>query len=129
MEANRQPDIVIEGIEEIIRRDLEKHQVLLRQANRDLLAFKEARAHEIKRKKYYGSLIGGGKFDDEALQASMDQIAINIRHLSDKGQLAAEKIEHHTLIVDTLAGQLKEQEEALAHLATYRKDQLDAINH
>ncbi len=128
MEANRKPTIVIEGIEEIIKRDLEKHQVLLEQSKMELLSFKEARVHEIKRKKNYNSLIGGGKFDDDALTKSMEQSATNIRHLSDKVELAIEKIEHHTLIVDTLADQLRDQYTALAALAKHRKDQLDALS-
>ncbi len=129
MEVNRELNIVVEGMEEIIERDLEKHQVLLGQAKTELLSFKEARVHEIKRKKYYNSLIGGDKFDDDALRKSMEQSAVNIRHLSDKVKLATEKIEHHTLIVDTLAAQLKDQYKALAALSKNRKDQLDALNH
>jgi len=128
MAANGEPRVVIEGLEEIIERDLEKNKVLLEQTQKELLAYKGARAHEIQRKKYYASLIGGGKFNDESLRVSMDDIAINIRHLSDKIKLAQEKIEHHTLIVDTLTEQRKAQYEALSALSLYRKDQLDAAN-
>jgi hypothetical protein len=124
MVANREePQIFVEGIEEVIKRDLEKHKGLLEQTQRELDAYKQSRSHEIRRKKYYKSLIGGGKFDDDALRASMDDIASNIRHLSDKVDLSREKLEHHTLIVDTLTQQLEDQNKALAALAKYRRDQ------
>lgn len=124
MEAN-QPRIVIQGIEHIIERDLAKHKSLLEQRNRELMAFREARSHEIKRKKYYKALIGQGKFDDAALERSMGCIAINIRHLSDKVTITERSIEHHTLIVDTLTAQLAEQNDALRYLAQQLKDRED----
>lgn len=122
MEANQDPRIVVEGIEEIIKRDLGKHKGLVEQTQRELDAYRAARSHEIARKKHYKSLIGGGKFDDDALRESMKDISINIRHLSDKVDLAREKLEHHRLIVDTLSQQLEDQMEALADLARYRRD-------
>ena len=60
------------------------------------------------KKKHYKGLIGGGKYDDDALKRSMGDIAINIRHMSDKEKLSRDAIEHHTLIVDTLTQQLEE---------------------
>jgi len=120
--AARQPTTVIEGMDDIIRRDLNKHKFLLEQTKLELGAYREARSHEIKRKRHYRSLLGGGKYDDEALQRSMNDIATNIRHLGDKAKLAEEKIAHHTLIVDTLTKQLRDQNDALSALAQCRKD-------
>ena len=110
-------NIVIKGMEVIIKRDLEKHKALLERSNMDMLSFKGAVSHEIKKKKYYKSLLGGGKYDDEALATSMDMIAINIRHLSDKVKLSQDAIDHHRLIVDTLTKQLEDQNEALRAFA------------
>lgn len=112
-----QPFVVVEGMEDIIKRDLAKHQALLGRTRMELLAFRASRSHEIKKKKHYLSLIGQGKFDDEALREAIDtQINVNIRHLSDKCKMAEEKVEHHKLIVDTLTEQLEAQYTSLKRL-------------
>ena len=119
-------NIVIKGMEVIIKRDLEKHKALLERSNMDMLSFKGAVSHEIKKRKHYKSLLGGGKYDDEALRKSMDMIAINIRHLSDKVKISQDSIDHNRLIVDTLTKQLEDQYEGLRVLAKYHKDK-DAV--
>lgn len=120
MEA-KEPVIVIEGLEEIIKKDLERHKVLLTRSKVDLTAFKVAIAHQIKKKKHYKSLIGGGKFNDDSLRKSMTMIGIDIRHMSDKVKFAEEAVAHHGLIVDTLIAQLSEQYKKLVVLAEYRE--------
>ena len=120
MEAN----IVIKGIEVVIKRDLEKHKTLLERSAIEMLSFKEAVSHEIKKKKHYKSLLGEGKYNDDSLVKSMDMIAINIRHLSDKVKLSQDSIDHHRLIVDTLTKQLEAQNESLAK---YYRDK-DAVS-
>lgn len=117
-----QPFVIVEGMEDIIERDLAEHKALLERTQTELLAYRQARSHEIKKKRHYLSLVGKGKYDDEALQSAVDtQININIRHLSDKCKLAEKKIEHHKLIVDTLNEQLKSQREGLKALAEARR--------
>ena len=116
------PEIVIEGFEEILERDLLKHKGLVEQTKREIDAYRMARAHEVKRKKYYRSLIGGGKFNDDSLRRSMGDIATNIRHLSDRVKVSEEKLEHHRLIVDTLTQQLEDQNKGLATLAKWRRE-------
>ena len=118
---NEQPVFVVEGIEEVIKRDLGKHKAILERTQTELLSFRQARSHEVKRKKYYNSLIGGGKFNDEALKKSIEQININIRHFSDKCTAAEEKIKFEGNIVYTLSRQLEDQEEALRNLAKHRR--------
>lgn len=110
------PEIFIEGIDVKIRLDLGKHKELLAQTQVELLAFREARDHESARKRHYYRLIGGGKYNDNALRASVADIRINIRHLSDKAKLAEDKIEHHRLIVDTLSEQLQDYDRTYASL-------------
>lgn len=129
MEAN-QPVVVIDGLEKIIKRDLEKHKGLLVQSKSELDAFKISLSHQVKKKKYYGSLIGGGRYSDEALKKSMTMIAVDIRHISDKVKLSQDAIEHHTLIVDTLTKQLEEQYKGLKVLAAHRRKEavLNAIS-
>lgn len=110
------PEVFIEGIDVVIKRDLGKHKELLAQTQAELASFIEARDHESARKRHYYRLIGGGKYDDDALKKSVEDIRINVRHLSDKAKLAQEKIEHHTLIVDTLTEQLQDYNRTYASL-------------
>lgn len=109
-----EPEVFIEGIDVVIKLDLGKHKELLSQTNAELLSFREAVEHESGRKRYYYRLIGGGEFNDDSLRSSVEEIRINIRHLSDKVKMAEEKADHHTLIVDTLTGQLKDYNERYA---------------
>jgi len=115
MEANRQtPVVFLKGIDQVIRRDLGKHKELLAQTVAERDAFRAAVKHESARKRHYYRQIGKGKFSDDALLRSVKDIRINIRHLSDKVKLSEEKIDHHTMIVETLTVQLKEYDEAYA---------------
>ena len=114
--------VVIAGIEDIIKRDLENHKALLDRTKVEELSFREARSHEIKKKKNYKGLIGGGKYNDDSLRASMKDIATNIRHMSDKVTLSQEKIKHHQEIVDTLTEQLADQEYLLAQAELYYQE-------
>ena len=111
-----EPEIFIKGIDVVIKLDLGKHKELLARTQLELQAFNEAVVHESGRKRHYYRQIGKGKYNDEALQNSIKDIRINIRHLSDKVKLSKEKVEHHTLIVDTLTAQLKEYNERYAAL-------------
>ena len=117
-----EPIVVIAGIEEIIERDLALHKDLLERTKTELLSFREARSHEIKKKKHYNKQVGGGKYNDEALRVDMNDIAINIRHMSDRCESAQKKIKHHQLIVDTLTQQLSDQEYLLAQAELYYQD-------
>jgi hypothetical protein len=115
-ERRIEPEVFIEGIDVVIRLDLGKHKELLAQTKAERLSFIEARDHEAARKRHYYRLIGGGKYDDDALRRSVDDIRINIRHLSDKVKLSEDKIDHHTLIVDTLTKQLQDYDRRYASL-------------
>lgn len=110
------PEVFIEGIDVVIKLDLGKHKELLDRTQDELVSFNEAVTHESARKRHYYRLIGGEKYDDDALRASVDDIRINIRHLSDKAKLARDKIEHHTLIVDTLTEQLQDYDRRYASI-------------
>ena len=109
-----EPEVFIEGIDVVIRLDLGKHKELLAQTQAELISFRAARDHESARKRHYYRLIGGDRYDDDALKRSVEDIRLNIRHLSDKANLAEEKAEHHTLIVDTLTAQLVDYEKRYA---------------
>ena len=114
LETRQEPEIFIEGIDEVIKKDLGRHKAVLLRTLSEAESFRQAVKHESGRKRYYYRQIGKGKYDDEALQNSVDQIRINIRHLSDKVKLSEEKIAHETLIVDTLTQQLKEYNDRYA---------------
>jgi len=128
--ADDNPLIVIEGMEPIIQKDLDKHKAVLEQAQISLGVFRQAVSHEVKKKKYYKSLIGGKKYNDDSLRRSINDININIRHMSDKVALSQEKIAFETNIVDTLTKQLEDYRESINKLAKYRMKQAarDAIN-
>jgi hypothetical protein len=110
------PEVFVEGIDVVIRLDLGKHKELLAQTQAELLSFREAAQHESARKRHYYRLIGGDQYDDDALKRSVEDIRINIRHLTDKAKAAQEKMEHHSLIVDTLTQQLADYERRYASL-------------
>lgn len=122
----KEPQIVIEGIEKVIEKDLKKHQEILARSKIELLAYRDARSHQVKKKKHYKSLVGGGKYNDDSLKASMDMIAVDIRAISDKVKLSEDAIAHHTLIVDTLVEQLENQMKGLRVLSEYRKEHQNA---
>lgn len=111
-----EPEVFIEGIDVVIKLDLGKHKELLGQARADVESFREAATHESARKRHYHRLIGGGKYDDDALRSSVKDIRVNIRHLTDKAEQAVKKADHHTLIVDTLTTQLKDYDRRYAAL-------------
>jgi len=111
-----EPEVFIEGIDVVIKLDLGKHKELLSQATADVAAFQNAAAHESAKKRHYFRQIGLGKFDDESLRSSVEDIRVNIRHLTDKAILAQQKVEHHRHIVDTLTKQLEEYDKRYASL-------------
>lgn len=117
------PIMVVEGIEEVIKKDLGTHKIILERTNIEILSFRTAVSTEVKKKKHYLSLIGGGKFNDDALRTSIDQMNVNITHLSNKVKLSQDKIKHETLIVDTLTEQLDNQYKDLEILSEYRKNE------
>lgn len=118
----KDPTVLIEGLDVLIKRDLEKHQGLLERSKQEKLTYVQARSSEIKRKRAWRKHIGGGKFDDAALEVALDQIAQNITMWSDKVKLSDDAIAHHTLIVDTLTEQLFEYNETLALMAKGRSN-------
>ena len=127
-ERRKDPEIFIEGIDVVLRLDLGKHKELLARTQVDLEAFNVAVAHESGRKRHYHRLIGGGKYNDDALRRSVTDIRVNIRQLSDKAKLAREKIDHHSLIVDTLTQQLAEYHRMAGVLAAAVKEANAACN-
>lgn len=118
----KEPVVVIEGLEKIIKRDLAKHKTLLAQSKEERASFRTAVSHQIKKKKFYKSLLGGEKYDDASLWESIMAIGVDIRHMSDKVKLAEEAISHHSLIVDTLTAQLSDQNKKLKALVEYRRE-------
>ena len=122
------PEIVIEGIEIVIERDLEKHKSLLSRTEREHRSWRNARSHEVQKKRYYKTLIGGNKYNDEALRNSIKGINVNIRHLSDKVKLAEDKMDHHQMIIDTLTEKLKNVHRGLEVLKNHRRNNPNAFN-
>jgi len=115
------PLIVIEGIEDVIKKDLDKHRVILERTSLEVLSYRSAVSVEVKKRKHFKSLLGGGKYNDESLEQARVQMGVNIKQLQDKIKLCHDKIEHETLIVDTLTDQLANQYRDLKVLQEYRK--------
>ena len=107
MEVKR-GDTFIEGIDVIIRRDLDKHKSLLERDNMNILAFEEARNSEIQRKRFYVGQKGKRNFNDEAMDTAITQMRVNIEHLSGRIKITKELRAQNTQIVDTLTKQLDE---------------------
>lgn len=120
---NEDPFVVVEGIENKMEQDLLKHRSLIGQSRRDKVAWKEALSHEVAKKRHYKTLIGGGKYNDEALETAREQMNINIRHFQDKVEGAEKKIEWHKNIVKKLETDLKNQRALLEKLRLYKLDQ------
>lgn len=116
------PEIVVEGLEDIIERDRLKHLQLRDRTHQELQAFRAARSHEIKKKKFYVAHQDDKKYDKRAMRRAIKDINTNIRHWSDKCSQSDEKLAHHTLIVDTLTKQLAEQNMSLKRLAAWRRE-------
>ena len=105
MEVNR-GDIVIEGIDVIIQRDLDKHKSLLDKNNIDLQSIHAARSNEISRKKYYNSQKGKRNYSDDAMDTAIEQMRNNIARYSHQLDQLREDLKFNTNIVDTLTIQL-----------------------
>lgn len=114
------PFVVIEGIDVIIKRDLEKHSALLERSKQEKLSYAQARSSEVQRKRAWKKHVGGGKYDDAALAVADAQMVQNIAMFSAKEKLSEDAIAHHTLIVDTLYAQLEEYNQAILMLAHSR---------
>ena len=52
----------------------------------------------------------------------MDDIAVNIRHMSDKVKLTEDAIAHHSLIVDKLTEQLDNHNDDMKELRRSREE-------
>jgi len=114
------PKIVIKGIDVVIKRDLSRHKGMLERSKLDLQSFRQSRSHEIKKKKHYRKLIEEGKYNKKAMERSIVEISINIRHMSDKCKLSQDAIEHHTMIVDNLATQLEQYNKDIVELSNLK---------
>ena len=112
---------MVEGLREVFEKDIVKHQGLLEQSILDMQAFERGRNHAVKQKQHYRSLIGGGKYNDEALERAIVGININIQHLENKIASAKEKRDFEKNIVDTLTNQLREYNKNIELLAMKRK--------
>ncbi len=104
----------IKGIDKVIKKDLERHKQILVRTQDELQAFRQSVSYLIQRKKHFSALIGGDRYDDDALREAVKGINIDIRAMSDKVKLTLDALDHHGLIVDTLTAQLEEYYESLA---------------
>jgi len=120
--ARTDPDIVFEGMEEILERDLSKHKGILQQTKLEMDAYSDARSYEVRKKRHYKSLVNAGKYDQKAMEEAIAQIDINLRHMVDKKKLCVEKIAHHEEIISKLEEELADQYRGLKKLAKQRKD-------
>jgi hypothetical protein len=115
MEASR-GDIVIQGMDIIIKRDLDKHKSLLDKNNLDIQFLQDARSNEIKRRKFYNSQKGKRKYSDDAMDTAIEQMRLNIERYSSQLKGLNEQKDFNTNIVDTLTNQLNEYYKSLTKL-------------
>ncbi len=121
-------DIVIEGIDIIIQRDLDKHKSLLEMNNLNIQSFEGARSNEINKKRFYGEQKGKRKYRDKDMDIAIEQMTKNINHLSRRITVTMELRKENTIIVDTLTEQLKQYYINLKKLSEAQKQELNA-NH
>lgn len=113
MDNRKDQHIVIEGMEVVIKRDLQRHEGILMQAKRDYMRFREAVSYEVRKKRHYKNLVKQGKYKKEAMESAIGDININIRNMSDKAKLAEDKIKFEENIVATLRSNLEKQNQQL----------------
>jgi len=114
MEAKRENlNVVIEGMEVVIERDLKRHELILSQARKDYSKFREAVSYEIRKKRHYSELIRQGKYQRKAMETAINDINVNIRNMQDKAGLSEQKIKFEENIVETLTRQLEDQKKSL----------------
>ena len=126
MKPFKRGDTFTEGIDIIIKRDLDKHKSLLEKNIIDILAMQNAIAAEIARKNYYGEQKGNRKYKDDAMDTAITQMTKNINGYSVRIKIVEEERVLNTRIVDTLTLQLQEYYEGLKQLSNIRKLELDA---
>ena len=107
MEAKR-GTVFVEGINVIIKRDLDKHKSLLERDILNINHFQETRNSEIQRKKFYAEQKGKRNYDDAKMDEAILQMNKNIAHLSARIDITRKLKEQNTLIVDTLTKQLEQ---------------------
>ena len=117
------PVVVVEGMEDVISRDLEKHKAELARTFTEVRAFREAKRHEAKKRRKYAQLAEAGKFDADSMRRSLVDIDVNLKHFSDRIEACEAHIVFEKNIVATLTDQLLVQNKALASLAKYRRNQ------
>ena len=106
-------DTFIEGIDVIIKRDLDKHQSLLDKNNMDIQSLTFARQGEIDRKRFYNEQKGKRKYKDDAMDKAISQMVVNIAHLSNQIFKTKEHRVQNAHIVDTLTAQLADYNKSL----------------
>lgn len=109
--------VVIHGMLEIIEKDLKKAKQVKEFAVKDRESWKIAISHEVRKKRAYRKLIGGEKYDDNALKNSISQMNQNLNHLNRKVTTADQKIDFQDNIINTLTKNYKEHKEALEEFA------------
>lgn len=120
MEEFKRGDVFVEGIDVIIRRDLEKHKSLLEQNILDIQAFQRTRASEIGRKRFYGEQKGKKRYRDEEMDKAIQQMNNNIEHLSERIKFTENLKKENTVIVDTLTEQLIEYDIGIRKMARHK---------
>ena len=119
-------DTFIEGIDVIIRRDLDKHKALLEVNELSIQSLQAARSAEIRRKQFYGEQKGKRRYRDKDMDIAIEQMNKNIGHLSIRIKLTEDLREHNTHIVDTLTEQLENYNIMIRELASRNTKQDNA---
>lgn len=122
MEFNR-GDVFVEGIDVIIKRDLEKHTSLLEHNILDIQAFQGARSSEIAKKQFYGEQKGKRKYRDADMDIAIEQMNTNINHLSKQITFTEDQKKFNTNIVDTLTKQLEDYNIGIRKMLRHKNEQ------
>lgn len=115
-------DTFVEGIDVIIKRDLEKHKALLENNILGIQSLQAARSNEIARKRFYGEQKGKRRYRDDEMDKAIGQMNKNIAHLSIRIKLTEDMRAENVVIVDTLTKQLEDYNLKVREIARYKSN-------
>lgn len=117
--------LVIEGMDVIIKRELDRHKMIISTLNKQIEVLKEQIDHLKQKKVAWANMIGQRRFNAEAMQKAIkgmeDQITNNSNDLAIKRQQLAYSMKQVTMYDEQMQNYYK----GLADLAQARKEELD----
>lgn len=117
--------LVIEGMDVIIKRELDRHKMIISTLNKQIEVLKEQVDHLKQKKSAWANMIGQRRFRADSMQKAIkemeDQITSNTNELGIKRQQLAYSMKQVTMYDE----QMNEYYRGLADLAQARKEEMN----